>query len=320
MAFPALTGIRLKSGKAIDGAAALFHTLAMTQSTKLWRICIDIDDTHVPAFEAALEPFVESLMWTVDEDMRGQQRMEGYTTTPPDAALLARVLADTAAAAGVDAPELTLEEIAPRNWVEENLKDFPPIDVGRFFIYASHVDLRPLPGRIPMRIDPGAAFGTGTHATTSGCLQAIEALGNKRTFKRPLDVGSGSGILAIAMAKLWRIPILGTDIDPVAVRVAKQNARLNEVERFLDFRVGPGFHPVPSHARYDLIVANILARPLTAIAPDLGRHLVRGGYCVLSGLIVRDERFVLAAYMAQGLKFTRRIVHDGWVTLVLQKR
>jgi len=148
----------------------------------------------------------------------------------------------------------------------------------------------------------------------------IEALGKKRTFRRPLDVGAGSGILAIAMAKLWRIPVLGSDIDPVAVRVAQQNARYNGVERLLEFRCGPGLDATNPEARYDLIVANIPARPLTPIAPDLGRHLGRGGYAVLSGLLVRDERFVLAAYMAQGLKLQRRIVRGDWATLVLKKR
>ncbi|MFC1672706.1 50S ribosomal protein L11 methyltransferase [Pseudomonadota bacterium] len=293
----------------------------MNEESQLWRISIEITDEHVPAFEEVLEPFVESLMWTVDEDVRGYQRMEGFTTLAPDRARLEAALAATAQGLGADVPELTLEELEQRDWVEENLKDFPPIDEGRFFIYASHIDERPLPGRIPMRIDPGAAFGTGTHATTSGCLHAITQLGNKRSFKKPLDVGTGSGILAIAMAKMWRIPIEGTDIDPVAVRVAKQNARLNEVERLLDFRAGPGFAPIAADARYDLIVANILARPLTVIAPDLGRHLVRGGYAVLSGLLERDERFVTAAYLAQGLKLEKRYMRgDGWMTLVLKKR
>ena len=286
----------------------------------LWRISIEIADEHVPAFEAALEPFVESIMWTVDEDVRGFQRMEGFATAQPDPVLLGQALARAAQAVDAETPTPLVEELPPRDWVEENLKGFPPIDVGRFFIYASHVEHRPLPGRIPMRIDPGAAFGTGTHATTSGCLEAIESLGKKHVFKRPLDVGSGSGILAIAMAKLWRIPILGTDIDPVAVRVAAQNARYNGVERLVAFRVGPGFAPIAAQARFDLIVANILARPLTSIAPDFARHLARGGYGVLSGLLARDERFVLAAYLAQGLKFKRRIVRGDWVTLVLQKR
>ena len=307
---------------AIDGRAALFHTNAMTDETQIWRISIDIADEHVDGFEAALEPLVDSLMWTVD-DTRGRQRMEGFTTSPPDAAALNAALARAAEALGTTAPTPVIEELAPRDWVAENLKDFPPLDVGRFFIYASHVTERPLLGRIPMRIDPGAAFGTGTHATTSGCLAAIEALGKKRgrrPFKRPLDLGAGSGILTIAMAKLWRVPVLGTDIDPVAVDVARANARLNGVERLVTFKTGPGFHPVPEYARYDLIVANILARPLTALAPEMAGHLGRGGYAVLSGLIVRDERMVLAAYLAQGFKFVSRSVREGWVTLVLKKR
>lgn len=292
----------------------------MNDETQIWRISIEIADDHVPAFEAALEPFIESIMWTVDEDARGLQRMEGFTTSAPDPVLLGQAVAAAAEAVGAVAPELDIEKLEPRDWVAENLKDFPPIDEGRFFIYASHVTARPLPGRIPMRIDPGAAFGTGTHATTSGCLQAIEALGRKHRFVRPLDVGAGSGILAIAMAKLWRRPVLGTDIDPVAVDVARANARLNGVSKLVEFCAGPGFDPVAHRARHDLIVANILARPLTALAPDLARHLSRGGFAVLSGLIVRDERFVLAAYLAQGLKFKKRYVRDGWVTLVLQKR
>lgn len=306
----------------IDGGAALFHTWAMNDETKIWRIAIEIAAEHVEAFDSALEPFVDSVMWTVD-DARGLQRMEGFATAAPDPVLISRALGDAAAASGAPVPQAEIEELAPRDWVAENLKDFPPLDVGRFYIYASHVAERPLPGRIPMRIDPGAAFGTGTHATTSGCLGAIEALDRKRgrrAFRRPLDLGSGSGILAIAMAKLWRIPVLGTDIDPVAVSVARANARLNGVERLLTFEAGPGFHPVPSDARYDLIVANILARPLTALAPGMARQLTRGGYAVLSGLIVRDERMVLAAYLAQGFKFVSRSVREGWVTLVLQKR
>jgi len=280
---------------------------------------LEIADAHVGAFEQVIEPLVESLMWTVDEP-RGVQRIEGFTISQPDPAPVASAIQAMADALGIDAPTANIEELAPRDWVAENLKDFPPIDAGRFFIYASHVDERPLPGRIPMRIDPGAAFGTGTHATTSGCLEAIEDLGKRHTFVAPLDVGTGSGILAIAMAKLWKLPILGTDIDPTAVRVAGENAMLNGVGDYLDFRVGAGFKPVPGRARFDLIVANILARPLTKIAPDLGRHLVAGGYAVLSGLIVRDERFVLAAYLAQGLKMERRYVRDGWLTLVLKKR
>lgn len=291
----------------------------MIENAKIWRISLEVADQHVDAFEQELEPRVESLMWTVDEP-RGLQRIEGFTTVEPDGAEVEVAITVLANALEIEAPKAQIEELAPRDWVEENLKDFPPIDAGRFFIYASHVDERPLPGRIPMRIDPGAAFGTGTHATTSGCLQAIEALGKRHTFANPLDVGTGSGILAIAMAKLWKLAVLGTDIDPVAIRVARENALLNRVQDLLDFRVGAGFKPVSDHAQHDLIVANILARPLAAMAPDLARSLAPGGYVVLSGLIVRDDRFVLAPYLAQGLKLEKRYTREGWRTLVLRKR
>ena len=303
----------------VDAALGLFHTLGMTDETQIWRISLEIADRHVTAFEQVLEPLVDSLTWTVDEPC-GVQRMEGFTTVAPDPKGLADAFGAMADSLGVDAPDVHIEELAPRDWVAENLKDFPPIDAGRFFIYASHIDERPLAGRIPIRIDPGAAFGTGTHATTSGCLQAIEDLGRRHRFEKPLDVGTGSGILAIAMAKLWKLNVLGTDIDPTAVRVAGENALLNDVANLLDFRVGAGFKPMPGRARFDLIVANILARPLTALAPGLARRLTPGGYAVLSGLIERDERFVLAPYLAQGLKLKRRYVRDGWLTLVLKKR
>jgi len=291
----------------------------MNDQVALWQLSLEIADQHVPPFELAMEPFVESLMWTVDEDVHGMQQMEGFVTDKPDLGLVQAAVATVAASLNIDVPKVIRTALAPRDWVLENLKEFPPIDEGRFFIYASHVEERPLSGRIPMRIDPGAAFGTGTHATTSGCLHALEKLGRKHTFKRPLDVGSGSGILAIAMAKLWHIEVLGTDIDPVAVRVAKRNADLNRVANLVKFKVGPGFAPIPKQDRFDLIVANILARPLKRIAADLGRHLMRNGYVVLSGLIERDERFVVATYMAQGLHLESRHVRAGWLTLVMKK-
>lgn len=292
----------------------------MTDNIALWQLSLEISDEFISVFEILMEPFVETLMWTVDEDVRGLQKMEGFVTAKPDLTMVQGVVDAMSIELDIVSPKVQLTPLEDRDWVVENLKEFPPIDEGRFFIYGSHITERPLPSRIPMRIDPGAAFGTGTHATTSGCLHALERLGRKHHFKRPLDVGSGSGILAIAMAKLWHIDILATDIDPTAVRVATQNAHLNQVKKFLDFRVGPGFSPIAKHDRFDLIVANILARPLANIALDLGRHLSQNGYVVLSGLIERDERFVVGAYRTHDLKLESRYVRDGWLTLVMKKR
>jgi len=291
----------------------------MTEQTLLWRLSLEISDEHVPSFEVVLEPFVESLMWTVDEDAHGQQHMEGFTTDQPNVVVIETALARQADILGILPPTLVCEKLAPKDWVAENLKDFPPIDAGRFYIYASHIDERPLPGRIPMRIDPGAAFGTGTHATTSGCLDALEKLGNRYDFLRPLDVGCGSGILAIAMAKLWHVHILGTDIDMTAVAVAKRNAHLNRVVNLLTFKAGPGFSPIAKHEKFDLIVANILARPLVNMARDLSCHIEHNGFVVLSGLLERDERFVVGAYRGQGLYLKSRHVRDDWLTLVMRK-
>ncbi len=288
--------------------------------TPIWRVSFEIPGDLASPFANALEPFVETLMWSVDEDVQDQQRMEGYSTVAPDTVALLQALIATAQENGVATPVLTSEYLKARDWLSENLKDFPPINEGRFFIHASHIEERPLPGRLVMRIDPGTAFGTGTHATTSGCLMALEELGKKYTIKKPLDMGSGSGILSIAMAKLWHVHVVGVDIDPQARCVAHRNARLNATAKLLSFHTGKGFLRLPKHARYDMIVANILARPLRSMAVNLVRHLSPRGHVILSGLIEKDKRFVLAPYLDQGLKLQRHIVRDGWLTLVLKKR
>ena len=187
---------------------------------------------------------------------------------------------------------------------------------------------RPPPGIISLRIDQSVAFGTGQHATTAGCLMAIERLSKRRKFHRALDMGTGSGILALGAQRLTRAHVIATDIDQCATDVAAQNARLNRVGRTIRTASGVGYQALKSFRHrsgpgtaltFDLIVSNILARPLAAMAPDLARHLEPGGYAVLSGLLVRDERYVVAAHRAQGLVFQQRIVLDGWLTMILKK-
>ena len=291
----------------------------------LTRVAISIPENAIPVFEDALEPFVQSLLWSVDDEAE-MQVMEGYSDTPPDEGLLSAAIKGAAKVAGITAPDVTVEQIKDRDWVAENLKQFPPISIGRFYIYGAHVDGSSPASAIALRIDQSVAFGTGSHATTAGCLLAIGDIAKSKKPKRVLDMGTGSGILALAMANLWRIPVVACDIDEKAVAVARTNASLNSLGAYIKTGAGNGYMALKNgnlkkqaQKKFDLITANILARPLAGMAPDLTNALLPGGRAVLSGLIIRDEKMVLNAHRRHGLYLEKRIVIDGWLTLVLKK-
>lgn len=215
----------------------------------------------------------------------------------------------------VAAPEVRLVE--DQDWVSQVQQSFKPIRAGRFYVYGSHIT-DPIPqGTLPILLDAGAAFGTGEHDTTAGCLEAISLLAKSRRFARILDMGAGSGILAMGAAMLWRAPVLATDIDEVAARVAAANVARNHLERWVRSAHGKGYDAPAVRGQYDLIIANILARPLMLMAKDLKRHLAENGVVVLSGLLVRQERMVLMAHAAQGLRLKHRIRRGYWSTLLL---
>ncbi|NBO19436.1 MAG: 50S ribosomal protein L11 methyltransferase, partial [Proteobacteria bacterium] len=165
-------------------------------------------------------------------------------------------------------------------------------------------------------------FGSGEHGTTSCCLKALEWLSKSKSPRSLLDMGTGSGILAIAAAKLWRVPVVAVDLDPVAVRVTQENVRINREQMLVKSAVSDGYSGdmVKKNAPYDIIVANILARPLIELAPELAKNLSGNGYAVLSGLLTSQEQQVLAAHVMQGLKLEKRFVDGEWCTLVLHKR
>jgi ribosomal protein L11 methyltransferase len=231
-----------------------------------------------------------------------------------DAALDLR-LALAAAATGGKILDLVEMPVAERDWLAENRRAFPPQRIGRFFVHGSHWRETPLAGAIAVEIDAATAFGTGEHPSTRGCLLAFDRLVRRRRFRRPRDVGTGSGILAIAAAKTLRRRVLASDSDPVAVKVARHHARRNGVARLVRAECKAG----ASGRDHDLVFANILARPLVLMARDLARGLAPGGRAILAGLLRRQEAGVLAAYRAQGLALDFRIVLDGWSTLVLRK-
>ena len=246
-------------------------------------------------------------------------RVEAYPKASVLSADIEIRLALAAAGAGGRLIRIIEERLPERDWLAENRRDFPPQRIGRFFIHGSHWRGPVPPSTIAIEIDAATAFGTGEHPSTRGCLLALEELARRRRFRRPLDVGTGSGILALAAAKRFHRRLTASDIDPEAVRVAWHHARRNGLAARVNFAQAPGYRSRALRGRkYDLILANILARPLALMARDLTRALAPGGVAVLAGLLRRQEPLVLAAHRAQGLALARRLVIDGWSTLVLR--
>ena len=215
--------------------------------------------------------------------------------------------------------EFDLAPLIQKDWVSESQKMLPPVDAGRFYIHGSHDAPHPAASRHNLLIDAGAAFGTGLHETTFGCLTALDDLHKWRQVRHPLDLGCGSGVLALAIAKAWNIPVLASDIDPAAVEVTKANARRNRLAPLLTVveAIGLQNRLLREQAPYDLIVANILAWPLMKMAPDIAAALDRTGVLILSGLLGTQEVMVRKAYLEQGLKLKGRYAIGEWNTLVL---
>jgi ribosomal protein L11 methyltransferase len=220
-------------------------------------------------------------------------------------------------------PDLVIEreELPEIDWVAKSLEGLQPVRAGRFLVHGSHDRDKVLPGDVSIEIDAGQAFGTGHHGTTAGCLEMIDRVLRSRKVSRVLDLGTGSGVLAIAAHKIRPVPVLATDIDAVAVRVARENVRKNGIAAGITLETAPGFHhrAFSTHGPFDLIIANILARPLMNMAPELVRHLAPGGTVVLSGILASQRMKVLAAYNGQKLAHMRTIWRNGWVTIVMQK-
>ncbi|WP_288903278.1 50S ribosomal protein L11 methyltransferase [uncultured Sneathiella sp.] len=213
-------------------------------------------------------------------------------------------------------------EFAPlvqKDWVSESQKMLPPVDAGRFYIHGSHDAPHPARSRYNLLIDAGAAFGTGLHETTYGCLVALDNLRKSRDFRNPLDLGCGSGVLALAIAKAWKTPVIASDIDVAAVNVTRANAERNRLAPLVTAVHAAGLNSriLNSRAPYDLIVANILAWPLVKMAPGICDALSSNGVLVLSGLLGSQDVMVRSAYLQQGLRLKRRYSIGSWTALVL---
>lgn len=300
-------------------------------STGLTSLTISIPaplpDADVLAASTLLEEEAVSVSW---EKITDEGQDIGWTLTwvlytLPDTEDLARSLS-----AILDYPlsadSFETEEIPDINWLEESYRSFPAFTVGPFYIYGSHWTETPPAELIPLQIDAATAFGSGEHGTTRGCLEALAHL-HETGFKpsRILDMGSGSGILAIAAWKLWAVPVLAVDIDPEATIVADRHREINAIptgETGMTCVTGDGYQAEEVTTRngsFDLVIANILAGPLKVMAADLDRALAGGGYAILSGLLREQEESVMDSHTPLGLSVAESFPHQEWQALLLRK-
>jgi len=287
------------------------------EAPSLWRVALSVPCALASLIEARLEG-AAALSIVIESPER--RRVEALIGGLPNAQAIAGALKALCREHGVPAPGLTLEEVPALDWVAHVREDSPPVIAGRYFVHGTH--LRPRAGTIALAIDAGLAFGTGRHPSTRGCLLALERLAKRMRPRRVLDLGCGSGVLAIAAAKTWRVPVIACDIDPVAVRCTRANARANGVPHLVRALSDEGLRAprLLKAAPFSLVLANISARPLAALAPALARSLEPGGYAVLSGLLKEQAPGLVSAYRRQGLALESALALEGWTTLVMAKR
>ena len=279
-------------------------------SPPLWKASVALTKTQAVDTAAALElDGSAQAVLIVEEPFADGAVVEALYTDEPDAAYLSRIT-------GLD---ITVAPLPDQDWIRLSQEGLSPVRAGRFFVYGAH-DAGTVPhGVIPMKIEAGLAFGTGHHDTTALCLAVLSDLANKRAFRNVLDLGCGTGLLAIGAAKLWKRSVLASDIDPVAVEVTRDNARVNGVGPLIRAVTADGLtNPILANgAPYDLLIANILAGPLTQLAPSIIRALAPGAMLVLSGLLRNQEALVTSFY--RDLRFIGRRRAGPWSALVLEK-
>lgn len=270
--------------------------------------------------EAAAEaidanPLLEGATYSILEEDEDHDvwRIDAFPTSTEEADGLVKALAE------YPALKTVVEKLADADWLAMSLSGLPPVRAGRFFVYGAHDMGRAPVNAVNLRIEAGAAFGTGHHGTTVACLFAYDQLIKSKRFDRVLDVGAGTGVLAIAAARTGSKRAVGTDIDKPSVRISRENAKLNQADARFVHASGLGHRLVRQAAPYDLVFANILAPPLVALAQDIKGALKPGGYAILSGLLRTQQRRVLAAYLSRGFRLKRRLHRDAWATLVLRR-
>jgi ribosomal protein L11 methyltransferase len=289
-----------------------------------WCLTLSLPAPALAAFETVFEPLAGAIV-TGARDTEGLVPWQLYLAERPDDEEVERLIGIAQDVAGIAAPLIhSLDRLPDIDWVAESQKSLPPVTAGRLRIKGSHVTEPAPPGSIDLLIEANAAFGTGHHETTRGCLLALQDIARRRPAARDvspvLDMGCGTGVLAMAAAKLWPCGVLGVDSDAPSIGVARENLKANAVADRVALLLADGFRDarVRRAGPYGLILANILAEPLCRMAEDVRRNLAPGGRAVLSGLLTRQEREVIARYRAAGLVLERRYRLAEWSTLVLR--
>jgi ribosomal protein L11 methyltransferase len=248
----------------------------------------------------------------------GRWDVSVHFADPPDQALV-RELVGNAAGEAI-ARGVVFDTVEAKDWVKASLEDLAPVPAGRFTVHGQHDRWRVPSNKIGIEIEAALAFGTGHHGTTRGCLLLLDHVLKAYYPRRVLDLGTGTGVLAIAAAKALHRAVLASDIDPASVRVARENARLNQTGHLVQAICATGFS-APQFAErgpFDLVLANILANPLRQLATPMTRHLAPSALVILSGLLTHQAAGVAAAYRARGLVPVRHLKIEGWSSLLLR--
>lgn len=241
-----------------------------------------------------------------------------YFADPPDQVLVRELVANAAGAEAANG--IVFDLVEAKDWVKATLEDLVPVPAGRFVVHGQHDRDRIAPNKLGIEIEAALAFGTGHHGTTRGCLLLLDHVLKAWRPRRVLDLGTGTGVLAIAAAKALNANILASDIDPLSVQVARENARLNQTGHLIEMIHATGF-AAPEFAQrgpFDLVLANILANPLRQLATPMARHLAPSALVILSGLLTPQAPAVIAAYRARGLVPVRHLRIDEWSSLLLR--